>query len=78
MFQIESHFTRFILTILYLISSPNPDTTARVELRAYDMASVDEDPAVSRFRKYLRINTISLPSPDAAGQQPDYGETFSF
>jgi len=32
-----------------------------------------EDPAVSRFRDYLRINTVSLLTPDTEGPQPNYG-----
>ena len=35
----------------------------------------EEDPAVSRFREYLRINTISVPTPNSSGAQPDYGMT---
>ena len=28
---------------------------------------------MSRFREYLRINTISVPTPNSSGPQPDYG-----
>lgn len=34
-----------------------------------------EDPAISRFREYLRINTTSVANLDHSGQQPDYGMT---
>ena len=33
-----------------------------------------ENPAVTRFREYLRINTTSVANLDDDGPQPDYGE----
>lgn len=42
------------------------------------METVAEDPAVSRFREYLRINTISLPELDSPGPKPDYGGFIKF
>ena len=32
-----------------------------------------EDPAVTRFREFLNINTVSCIDQDASGPQPDYG-----
>ena len=33
-----------------------------------------EDPAVTRFREFLSINTVSVKDLDTPGPQPDYGE----
>ena len=34
-----------------------------------------EDPAVTRFREFLNINTVSRTSEDTSGPQPDYGRS---
>ena len=33
-----------------------------------------EDPAVTRFREFLSIRTVSVKNLDTPGPQPDYGE----